>query len=693
MNFKSPFYRFFIIFFLTVSVSIAGSSPQSEWSLFDNNGTVDSMSVPSIEKIGVVKSWADAGQSLRIYGENFEQGAKCFLSPGGLAPVGDIEFPIYPRSVAIDGDYLYVAGSWGLITIDVRDPETPSITSTQGTSEHLYDVVISNKTLYLFAWVNEKTEIAAFSITDPGTPALLGFIEIPLIPQGLCIAGDYAYVVHSDVQQGTVLASGLSVIDIRDPSNMFIAGSYDSMPDNNNDIGITGDYAVITSGFGFKILDIENPAHIYQTGEFESRASDISISGDYAYIAGGSMGLEVVDIKNPSRPSGISSFHSAGWPKEVFVSGTYAYLAAGDAGVQVVDISDPARPSRAAVFDGKDFVQTLCVSGGYIYVPYSVKNEGRLTTGGIQIIDAGTPVKPYVSVYKPSEVDPYGRVYGVDTAGRYTYLACAGLGLFIVDISNPLLPVLYGSYDEVDVYDVSVIGNYAFLAADTAGLIVLDVTDPARPFAVARADTPGNAWGVEARGDYAYVADREKGLQIIDIRNPKEPVPAGKRSADVDAWGVFIYGDYAYLAGAESSFQMVDIRNPARPVLGKYVSTPWQVRDAQVSGVFLYLSSGFSGVQIIDISEPERPRIARHIDTPGEVLGLSVGDNYLYAADGGSGFQVIDKTPQPGKSEVLNAETMTAVIPENLKPGYYHVIIQNPGGEKEIYYNGLTIKR
>ena len=50
-------------------------------------------------------------------------------------------------------------------------------------------------------------------------------------------------------------------------------------------------------------------------------------------------------------------------------------------------------------------------------------------------------------------------------------------------------------------------GNYAYIADAGSGLAIIDITDPTNPGTPVYKDTGGLAYGVTVVGNYAYVAD------------------------------------------------------------------------------------------------------------------------------------------------------------------------------------------
>ncbi len=69
---------------------------------------------------------------------------------------------------------------------------------------------------------------------------------------------------------------------------------------------------------------------------------------------------------------------------------------------------------------------------------------------------------------------------------NYAYLAAAGAGLRIINVSNPSSPREVGSYDTPDfAYEVAVVGSAAFVADGIGGMIVIDVSNPGAPRQIA----------------------------------------------------------------------------------------------------------------------------------------------------------------------------------------------------------------
>jgi hypothetical protein len=113
-------------------------------------------------------------------------------------------------------------------------------------------------------------------------------------------------------------------------------------------VAVAGDYAYVTIfPYGLRVFDVGNRAAPKMVGELRlpGYSWDLAISGHYAYV-GTLTGVEVIDVQVPARPKWVSfcGCNVSG----ITISGDYAYVAAGTEGLLVLDIRDPARPQRLA---------------------------------------------------------------------------------------------------------------------------------------------------------------------------------------------------------------------------------------------------------------------------------------------------------------------------------------------------------
>ena len=91
-----------------------------------------------------------------------------------------------------------------------------------------------------------------------------------------------------------------------------------------------------------------------------------------------------------------------------------------------------------------------------------------------------------------------------------------------------------------------------YAAGDNAGLQIIDVSDPLNPVVAANCDAGDPIVGIAVAGDRVWVCDNNAPMQVFDISSPLSPELVGAY-ANVDFGGIYpsgvaACGDYAYLA-------------------------------------------------------------------------------------------------------------------------------------------------
>jgi hypothetical protein len=159
----------------------------------------------------------------------------------------------------------------------------------------------------------------------------------------------------------------------------------------------------------------------------------------------------------------------------VDVKGNYAYVADGYGGLQVVNVSNPSSPIPIGVYISPNhpFVSSVFVRDNYAYMV-----DSDLYNYYLRIIDVSTPSVPQLtgSCGLPGT---YGDVF---INGDYAYVTCVDNGLQIINISTLSSPVIEGSYQTTgEAGGVYVKDNYAYIADESEGLIILDISTPSVP--------------------------------------------------------------------------------------------------------------------------------------------------------------------------------------------------------------------
>ena len=144
------------------------------------------------------------------------------------------------------------------------------------------------------------------------------------------MAGGYAYVISIE---------GMDVVDVSNPTQPAEVGFH------------TNTYYCLQA---FSGLDIGRArCDIYVT-DGPSPGAVLRSSKDagqrYAYVAGGEMGLEIVDVSDPTRPVRVSDYLHFASLDGITATGEYIYLAAGHLGLLILRATLPGIATSTSTF-------------------------------------------------------------------------------------------------------------------------------------------------------------------------------------------------------------------------------------------------------------------------------------------------------------------------------------------------------
>jgi hypothetical protein len=393
-------------------------------------------------------------------------------------------------------------------------------------------------------------------------------------------------------------------------------------------------------------------------------ARDVTISGNYAYVADGTNGLVILNIEDPANPTFVGSNDTGGKANSVTISGNYAYVADWNNGLVILDIEDPANPT---------FV------GSYDYTDASAR--------------------------------------GVTISENYAYIADLYNGLVIINVEDPANPTLAGSYETDDACGVTISGDYAYVADSNGdnGLTIIHIEDPTNPTFVGSYDTDGRAFNVTISGNYAYVADGTNGLVIVNIEDPTNPIFVGSYDTEGYARSVTISGNYAYVADGGNGLVILNIEDPSNVTFVGSVNTDYAM-DVTISGNYVYVASdelvilefGYVPIAVIDSIYPSPARFDEEIFFNGsgeDSDGIIVAYEWTSSIDGflsneedfsATGFSVgnhyISFRVQDNSSRWSDDDSTTLVVNPNYFPiAVIDSISPSPARfSDEIFFNGTS---
>ncbi|MEZ6138996.1 MAG: hypothetical protein R3B84_00360 [Zavarzinella sp.] len=299
-----------------------------------------------------------------------------------------------PQAMILDPThtYLFVAlKNGGLSVFDVSQAGKKPILKANLPIRTFAQLDVMNLTrhkniLYLALgdFFNSRGSPAGLAIVDiekPSKPKLLGLWSSPEKLKGsaaIAVDGKYAYL--------GAMNHGIIVIDVHDSTSPKKVADF--LPDphyplknpgkiqhpNARGLAISTDRLFVANDAGgIRILNIENPLKIEETGKYTNTAmgkkqqayNNIVIEGTVLYAAVDYAGLEILDISNPAKIRQLGWFNpwEAHTPKNLWFNSPghtnqlaidsrekKIYLSAGDSDLLVVNVAEKSKPALVSHF-------------------------------------------------------------------------------------------------------------------------------------------------------------------------------------------------------------------------------------------------------------------------------------------------------------------------------------------------------
>ncbi len=426
----------------------------------------------------------------------------------------------------------------------------------------------------------------------------------------------------------------LKLADVTDPAAPVTLGAL-ALPSQINAIAVSGTYAYVSGPFGFYAVDVLDPAHPVALGSIPDVAASIAIAGTHAYCVAG-WGIFVVDIANPATPVLRGSLSLLpGYGYGVAVSGGLAYVADGVSGLKIVDVSNPASMHEVNAIDHDDeSITGVAITGSLAVLAVESPSPG------LRVLDLSNATAPPVLGFAALPRDPQG----VTTSGRYAYAGDNHCDLHVVDLVDPVAPVVTGSVDVGynTLASLAVSGHLVLTASNWSGAGIVDVADPAHPVRLTYLYTKGESYSIARQQGRAFLAETDAGLRVLDLADPAAPtllatVPALTSVLDVAAGP-------GYVAVADGSWLLLyDASNPASPVLlgSARTSTRQWIREVVLQGT-LAVAAATETLEVFDLTDPRHPARIGVLDALGSARGLDVSGHLAFVADEKKSLRVVD---------------------------------------------------
>jgi PGF-pre-PGF domain-containing protein len=366
----------------------------------------------------IVATYSNSGQAFSL---DVENNYAYIASDSGLFSlnISDPKSPglvesyktIYAGDIAVKNKYAYVDNRFEILILDVNNPSSPQIIANYTMNGYTYDIVPENNYIYV---ANSWDGFLIFNVSNAKDPRLEGNYDSGNVYGIATGNNNYAYIAAG---------SGLFVMDIIYPKSPQLIGNYDDGGDYTREIAVEDGFAYIADYFdGLYIIDISNPISPSLKGRYECSSWTVATIEDHVYLSD-TNNLLILNVSDPISPKLVGIHKTTSNVKDVTIEGDYAYVANGDNGLLILNVSDPSSPYIAEIYDTAGYAWNVAVSGNDVYIDDGnnglvilhtdvLPESNSLPTGTISSISPNPATEGELISFNGSGTDSDGNIVG-----------------------------------------------------------------------------------------------------------------------------------------------------------------------------------------------------------------------------------------------------------------------------------------
>jgi len=284
---------------------------------------------------------------------------------------------------------------------------------------------------------------------------------------------------------------------------------------------------------------------------------------------------------------------------------------------------------------GKVEFSNLEVKNSILYFPL-----GKL---GLQILDVTNPQNvTQKSIYNEFEwrekKKVFGSAYCVNISGDSLFLAYGELGLKILNISDPSMPFVLGTYYRYqDVYACELYKNFAFLGLKNMGFEIVDFSNIDNIDMVSRNNVKDfKVENLQVRPPFVLMTGGYRGILIYQFTDPftKFKVKGFPKNYNPnnEANKLIVKDNIGYLANDFEGLTILNLGLTLYPVKMSNIKTNGKAKDICLNKNYAYVSGG-NAIEVFDISDNENPvMVFEHKEKKKKFENIVIEGNYLYAS-------------------------------------------------------------
>lgn len=285
-----------------------------------------------------------------------------------------------------------------------------------------------------------------------------------------------------------------------------------------------GDTVFVADGTaGVQIYQIQADGTLVKVGEFElglDLGEDVSARslqkiGNILYVAYRSQGLYVLDVTNLSDPQVITTRETLDRSTFVTVFGDRLYLSDRD-WLQIFDISNPENPIFLGSAEAPEEYHRLVAENNILYI------AGYYA--GLVILDMEDPAN--VTPISRTGADGFP-LWAIAKKNNYVFVGGEGSGLRVYDVEDPSIPELVATLPlpseaiakpaDQPPFKMELSGNYLFVADGFSGLQIVNISDPLAPVIETELALSGYVFDFTISGYTMIVGATREGIYLLNL--------------------------------------------------------------------------------------------------------------------------------------------------------------------------------
>ncbi|MBZ0264018.1 T9SS type A sorting domain-containing protein [bacterium] len=588
-------------------------------------------------------------------------------------------FPLFWENITeyqIQDSILYGVGRiTGLRIRDLHNPANP-VEIGNCADARLRSVIVDGEYAYGLADSTLNSAgtkvLAAYSIADPGRPALIGEFPIDWRASRIEKEGDFLYVVRTQ--------DAIYIVDITQPSNPHLFNWLQIEPPVD-DFTIQNNHLFVSSSNILQVFNLSDPGYpvFIDSVTVEGGIGNLNADGN-TLLSSFPDHIDTYDISDPSNVTLRNSIDVEEYGT-IHLSGDRLILSRGD--ITVLDVSQPDTVIQVAIFESdynvrKVFGDLLIM--GLPIPPYQQPVPFAIT----DISEIEGPELIYESPQVEDRTEEYG---AITVAGDVCYLTSYQYNLekpLTIDVSDPNHPEIIGEvFGNRLMNRIKVEGDLLF-GSYRDSFLTYDISNPTEPVFLDSvvADTILN---YDYHDGFVYIWSGIAGqgvfIDIIDATNPEILHSVGRLEGRA---GIAIQDNLLYTLHA-SNLYIYEINNPGQPELINIVDEvglnaevlPTSNAVSSLVDVGHYVATT---IRIVDTSNPLAPQILESFGRyPSSwfnpyVFPYSVPELDLITVGYGTKYDIINLSEPMNPSEFPELRSMGACKAVDYQDGYLYAL-------------------